>query len=157
MEFKPEKFSKVPVNTFEPNLCSPEEQDPEWRGILIEAPKEVIFSAGDSEKYIPVCGYYQLDMDRLKTSQPLKLNVIKQGDDKIFSGFVVEEDPSPSEPEPFPTDSVEEEDEGLVLGSYFNPDLLNFVRIPLITGEYIIFAEYAGMKSNTVNIKIQVK
>jgi len=156
MEFKPKTFSKVYVNSYEPNLCSPLEQKPEWLGIIIEAPEEIIFSVNEKMIYLPICGYYRLDINSLRTSQPIKLSVNYIGDDKVFSGFLIESDTSPTVPQPKSTEVTEEESEGMALGEYFNPDLLNYVEFPLIPGEIQVFVEYGGMKSNTVTIKIQI-
>lgn len=157
MEFEPKSFHEVKVDTDEPNLCSPSKRDPRWRGILIKAPEEVSISAGDSEKFIPICGYYQIAMQNLSSSNPLKLSVIIPGKEKIFSGFVVNKDPHPIENVPYQNKINDEDIKGMALGSYFNPDLLKYVDFPLIPGELEVFAELGGMKSNSIKIKIKLK
>lgn len=157
MEFEPKTFHEVKVDTDEPNLCSPSKRDPRWRGILIKAPDEVSFSVRDSEKYIPICGYFQIAMQNLSTSNHLKLNVIIPDKGKVFSGYVVNKDPHPVENEPYPNKIRDEDLKGMALGSYFNSDLLNYVEFPLIPGYIEVFAELGGMKSNSVKINIKLK
>jgi hypothetical protein len=157
MEYKPQTFTSVPINSMEQNICSPSNPGPEWRGILINAPEEIGFALGETRIILPICGYYHLDMESLLESQPLKFNVSKKGEDHFFSGFLLDKDPSPQEPEPFSTEVRKEDLKDLSLGSYFNPNLIDYVNVPLITGEYQVFVEYGGIKSNTVIVKVTIK
>ena len=157
MEFKPQTFSSIPINRMEQNDCSPANPGPEWRGILINAPVEMGFALGETRIILPICGYYHLDMESLLESQLLKFYVFRIGEDHIFSGFLLDKDPSPQAPEPFSTEVKKEDLKGVSLGSYFNPNLLDYVNVPLITGKYQIFVEYGGMKSNTVTVKVTIK
>ena len=157
MKFNPQKFNNISINTYEQSQCSPAEPGPEWKGIIINAPEEMTFTERQESILLPICGYYRLDMKSLSKSEGLKLNIFKKGSDKMVSGFILEKDPNPQAPEPFSTEVAEEETKDLALGGYFNSNLLDYVDIELETGEYEVYVEDGGMKSNTVIIKVEIK
>lgn len=157
MEFYPQKFSKVPVNTELENLCSPEEPEADWCGILINGPQKIILNHIDEEIFIPICGFYQIETANLLDSKPITLNVMLEGRDEIYSGFSIEssqdlEIPKPQISKLKPEDVKDE----LSLG-YFNPDLLEYVDMPITNGVYKVFVEYGNRKSNIITISLEIK
>jgi hypothetical protein len=156
MEFKPEKFGKVLLNTSVASECSPPEQLPTWRGIIINAPETIKGRVGDSGISIPICGYYQLAMDALEASGPMRFVVKHKDSDSIYRGAMIEEDASPDVPSPNEKALSPEQMKRMASGSYFNPDLLRYVKMPTAPGSYDVYAEYAGAKSNTVSFMIEL-
>ena len=161
MDHTPDKFSQVPLNTRMQTDCSPPEQLPTWRGLILQAPEHVVLRPGDEKNAIPVCGYYQLDMAKLQKAGPLTLVVVQKGkeksEDAVYRGAMVDEDPSPEVPPPDDRGLKPADMAGMASGSYFNPDLLHYVRMPATPGRYEVYAEYAGARSNTVSITLDYK
>lgn len=159
MDIKPDIFKNVPLNTSEENPCSPPEIDS--TGIAIQAPAEVTIAVNDANKAIPICGLYMVELLALKKNNlPLKLNVYHIESDFKFSGFMIEKEPHLQAPEPKPQFQVDEPEpdlSGTVIGSYFNPNLLKYVKFPLLPGFYEVHAEYADLASNKVTIKVVIK
>lgn len=156
MEYIPEIFGKVKINSKESNLCSPAKPGPEWIGILINAPNEIRIEPGEKNIVIPLCGFFQLEHLKLRKSEPMKIFVVQSDPKTTYTGMVVEQDESPEIPNEAPP--VEDKDlEGMTLGSYFNYNILSYVIFPSIPGDYKVYVEYAGSKSNIALFKIRTK
>ena len=154
MELIPKIFHEVEVNSWEENACSPSDPGPEWSGILINGPEKVILSNSGSDAIIPVCGYYQLDLIDIYDADPLRINLKLPGSDDFVIGFIVDNDPSPDEPEPFDTEVNREDLADLGTDGYFNPNILDFVNIILIPGRYELFVDFGGHQSNVIAFEI---
>lgn len=161
MEIDQKLFLKVPLNSNEPNPCSPQQPDPNWRGILIQAPKQVTFKG--SEKVgeygafaaIPICGYYFLNVPTEPTDESMRLVAVDRRTGTAYSGDIIELNPSPEEPPPEDEEPLStEEVKGLASGGYFNPNLADFVRLPEEPAVYNVLVEYRGFKSNVVTIAL---
>lgn len=162
MEINQQLFLNVPLNTNEPTPCSPSEPDINWRGIVINAPKQVTFKHGKKVgEYgafaaIPICGYYLLNVPLVPWTKPKRLFAVDKDTGVIYSGDVVELDPSPQIPPP-PEDEeplTPEEVEGLATGGYFNPNLADFVRLSEKPAIYDVYVEFREFRSNVVTIEI---
>ena len=150
-------FENVPLNTRELSPCSPKDPGPNWRGILIQAPKQVSFGRtgkGETYKAIPVCGLYTLDMLSLMDGKPMRLIAVDKHSQKIYTGEVIDEDPSPEVPPPGQEPLDYAQLKGLATGSYFNVNLVSYVKLPVHLTEYEVMVEYGGNQSNKVTIKI---
>jgi hypothetical protein len=154
------QFSKVQFDSTEPNPCSPKDPGPDWRGILIQAPRQVMLMQDvktgqqEAQAAIPICGYFMIDVTDTEKSPPMTLIAIDRLTKKVYSGAMVKEDPRPQEPAP-ETEPVDPELlKGLASGGYFNPNLVEYVRIPAHTAVYDVMVEYGGMQSNKVTIEI---
>lgn len=158
MEYKPDKFSKVLINSNQASECSPPEQLPNWRGVLINSPETVVLSASAESASIPICGYYQLGMDKLDESGPLRFVVRQKETDSVYRGIMLQEDSSPEEPHPDGDRKPSAAQmKNMAVGAYFNPNLLDYVKMPTTPGQYEVYAEYAGSKSNTANFRIELR
>lgn len=152
-------FRKVPLNTREPNPCSPKDLGPKWRGIVIQAPKRVLLGSGENTGQafatVPICGLYTLDLVNLMNGSPMRLIAIDRATRKMYTGAVVDADPSPDAPPPDDGEPVDPAAlKGLATSSYFNPDLVNYVGLPARSAVYDVMVEYGGVQSNKVTIEI---
>ena len=158
MAINDQSFRDVPLNTREQNPCSPKDPGPQWRGILIQAPTQVSFGHGAVAREvfaaIPICGLYTLDLSSLMNGAPMKLIAIDKKTQKIYTGAVVDEDPSPEEPPPTSEPLDPAKLKGLATSSYFNLNLVSYVRLPAHLALYDVMVEYGGMQSNKVPIEI---
>jgi len=156
----PKLFLGVPLNTFERTQCTPPQPDISWRGVVIRAPLKVSFKRGihigrtKAFAAIPICGLYVLDV-LWPLAEDVVLLVardIRRG--KIYSGAIVNIDPSPEKPPPERPPLRKEDVEGMATGRYFNPNLADFVKLPQEPGIYEVYAEVRGNRSNVVTIEI---
>jgi hypothetical protein len=160
MEIDQKLFLKVPLNSNEPNPCSPQQPDPTWRGILIQAPKQVAFKRGEKVgKYdafaaIPICGYYLLDVPAEPSDEPMRLVAVDRRTGTVYSGDIVRLSRSPVKPPPPSEPLTAEELEGLAAGGYFNPNLANYVHLPEEPSVYNVHVELREFRSNPVIIEI---
>ncbi len=160
MGVKPNKFTNVQIDSPEENPCSPPE--PDEFGISINIPSEITLSIADKENgVVPLCGVYHLSLTTLeKHPEPLMIHLRHIESDATFSGAILDNDPSPDAPEPEPEFLVDEPEPDIgdmSIVTYFNPNILNHIDFPLLPGYYEVFVEYAEQKSNTKNIKVNLK
>jgi len=91
MEFKPKIFSEVQVNSSKQGPCSPPEIQLGEFGIKIKAPQKIEFAMATPDKFIPVCGYYQLTLDSLKKhSEPMIIYIRNLETDVVILGYMAE-------------------------------------------------------------------
>jgi hypothetical protein len=158
------QFEKVPLNTSEPNPCSPSApHDPKWRGMLINAPHEVKYNPGEAvDEFgafakIPICGYSLLNVPPKPTKERMKLFAIAVKNGEEYSGEVYELDSSPDVPPPDDEPAGSEEIKGMAVGSYFNLNLANFVQLPVEEAVYEVYIEFRKIRSNKVTIRLVAK
>lgn len=152
-------FLNVPLNRYEKNACSPAKPDnPGWRGIIIQAPAKVAFKrgikVGNAFAAIPICGIYQADVPFPLEPDVLRIIVTDKRNGKVYSGPIVELDPSPSLPDPDPVQLTKEQVAGLASGRYFNPNVADFVDLPIEPNVYEVMIELRGLHSNIVVIEL---
>lgn len=158
-------FLKVPINTEEENACSPFVGDPEWAGVIIQAPEVVLFEKTsisrkdclnhESFAVVPLCGFYSLPVTGGKTTEPMTIVAEDIKSRKVYRGIVHEEDPNPIVPPPTTAPKDPKMREGVFTESYFNPNLVDFVDIPHVPAVYNVHIEFWGYKSNTVTIELR--
>ncbi|MFO1350296.1 MAG: hypothetical protein U1F68_06295 [Gammaproteobacteria bacterium] len=140
-----------------PTLSS-KDPGPKWRGILIQAPKQVLFGRGqeadEAFAAIPICGLYTLDLVDLMNGGPMVLIAMDKKTQKIYTGAMVDADPSPEEPAPNDAPPDPAALKGLATSSYFNPNLASYVQLPARPAVYEVMVEYGGMQSNKVTIEL---
>ncbi len=161
MKIDQKLFLNVPLNSNDPNPCSPPDPGPDWRGIKIQAPEQVLFKRGErvgeygAFAAITICGYYLMDVPTVPWTQPMRLFAVDTTTGTGYSGDVIELDPSPEEPPPEDEEPLSpEEVKGLASGGYFNPNLADFVRLPEEPAVYNVHVEYRGFKSNVVTVAL---
>jgi hypothetical protein len=145
-------FFEVLLTSEERTLCSPDEMPSNWIGIVINAPLNI-----DNNQFVfPICGFYRLSLASINDSDPLKILVRHIETDMQYTGFLIDIDDNPEEP--FPLSEGLEGDvgnyENMTLASYFNPNILDYVDMPLIVGRYQVVIEYGNEKSNQVLVSI---
>lgn len=168
IEMDEDIFAKVVFNSRTANPCSPQEPDPEFLGILINAPKSVSFKAGervgmdDAFAAIPVCGFYMLEMQYQRkyhdVVEAMRLVAVEKETGWEFSGSVMR--PRPTIPNTKRPHVSDEQIRNMATGGYFNPNLAERVALPAVPGEYDVFVELGErdsedfIKSNVVHITI---
>lgn len=152
-------FLNIPFNTNAQTPCSPIPPGPTWRGILIQAPQRVKFRRGNTVGEhgafagIPICGYLLLDVPPIPTSESMRLIAVDSRTGHVYSGDIVELDESPEVPPPGHPSSPEER-RGLAVGGFFNPNLADYVALPMTSAVYHVHLEYREYRSNQVSIEL---
>jgi hypothetical protein len=101
-----------------------------------------------------VCGRYTLDMSAVAAGGAMILVALDRQRGEIFKGAVVDDDASPEIPPPNATPFDPARYAGMATGSYFNPDLAKYVKLPLRPAVYEVVVEYGGAVSNRVSIEV---
>jgi hypothetical protein len=149
-------YADVPLNSREPNACSPAQPPLPWLGIMIQAPTRVAFAAAKPQDgvVVPVCGFYRIDMAHLLDGKPLMLVAVNLASKKRHAGPMVDVETEPVLPDPQARPLDANAVKGLVSSSHFNPDLAHYVVLPAAAAVYEVHVEYGGMVSNSVQIAV---
>lgn len=155
-------WQQVSLNENGPNPMSPPQQDPHWRGIIITAPKQVTFKAGQvidefgAFAAVPLCAYQCFDMLAVPVEEYTKITATDVKTGTAYEGDIVELDPGSDIPIPEDQEDppTAEELKGMAYAGWLNPNLTNFVAIPQVSATYEVFMSYRGFKSNKVTIEL---
>jgi hypothetical protein len=161
MRFQPGEFTAVTLNSYEESPCSPPAPGPVWRGVAIRMPQTAIFGteavADRAAAALPVCGYYLLDIADIPEDAALTLVARDISTGRIFSGPLIEHDPSPEAPPPAAAEAEPVDPaalKGLATGSYFNVNAFQFIALPVAAATYDVYVEYGRDRSNTVRVTL---
>jgi len=160
MEIDDSMFQEVQLNANKQYPCSPSPPGGDWKGVVIRAPKMVTFKQGDAVgasgafAAIPICGYSRVSAS-VEPEKPMRIVAVNSSTGTVYSGEIVELDPSPEAPPPFDEEPLSEEEvAGIDVGMYFNPNLADFVKIPHESARYNVHIEFRQYKSNVVTIDV---
>lgn len=166
-------FSALETNTGGDNECSPKPAvgqffDSNFRGIIINGPKEMIWSKGvEPQEANPwgstrgaarlmIAGYYQLPESTLGLDGKFKNEIlfvaVNQNTKATYSGKIPK----------FGTGRVRiskrpGNDPNELVGGYANADLVNICGVPIANATYTVYATLGEYKSNVLTIKTVVK
>lgn len=167
-------FYEIKNNTGEEYECSPKLKDPyfsEFRGILINAPKSVVWERGlKSEDYSVTHRGNREGPLRIMLAGLLKIPYGTQGinDDFKYKVLVVAVDQKTSityegKMSPFGTrrrvglPGYYEAKKGLAAKENFNIDLVHNLNIPITEAKYTIYATFGEYKSNVLEVDVKIK
>ena len=165
-------FSELETNTGGKNECSPksviEPFDSEFRGIVINGPKEIIWPKGVKPQEagpfgstkgpmrLMIAGYYRLPESTLGLDGEFKNEIlfvaVNQVTNSVYSGKILK----------FGTGRIKrgnrpKNDPAGVSGGYANADLVNICGVPITPATYTVYATLGEYKSNVLTIKTIVK
>lgn len=165
-QFSDPAFDEVTEGSLLSNACSPEIDDPEFRGLALAAPETVRYTPGQSNPLtgafapVIVCGTYVLAYGTLGLNgafvDSIVFVAVDEGRRETFSGRmpgVENEIPGPSvfdsgdlSPEDFAAD---------VITGYFNPNLATVLSLPERPADYVVYAVLGPYESNRVSISVR--
>ena len=161
MDMDPKSFLSVQLNVDGKNICSPTNPGTgEWRGILIQAPRQVRFKKNQvvsgyrAFAAIPICGYRLIPLRVDLLPEPLRIIAVDTKTRLAYEGPIVDLDPDPEIPMPDRWTPTPKDVEGMASGGYFNPNLADFVKIPIASATYDVHIEFREFKSNIVTIEL---
>ncbi len=173
-------FSKVSNGSNQDNQCSPKLKDEffgEFEGILINAPKQVVWSKTVSfEDYPPgpwgrtegplrlmVAGLVRFRYKFLglngRTSKDILLVAVNQKTATAYSGRMPRPEllPVPERIKNRPKVALTEDELNTLITDHFNFDLVHDLGVPIADATYKVYATLGEFKSEVVTIKTKVE
>jgi hypothetical protein len=143
------------------SACSPEITDDDFRGIVLNGPKRVLFGPdtrdprfGSFTRMI-VCGVCQLDHHYLgikgNFSTKITFFAVNVKTHRVHVGRLH------AGIEVFPERDPDDPRQNVVTGEWFNPNLALISDIPPEEADYLVYATLGDYKSNTVTIQLRRK
>ncbi len=159
-------FDAIAEHSFESNACSPEIEDPDWRGIALNAPRVVKYAPGSQGPLdlafarAIICGYAHFDYLTLDlrgaflesilfVATHTETHEVYTGKLEIVANAIPDE---PDDEEDSPEDLA-----GLSIGEYFNINIAAVVGLPEGSAEYKIHATLGEFRSNVVTMRIEAE
>ena len=158
-------FADPRMKPFSRNECTPVVDDPEFRGIVIDAPPQVEFRTGQRTPgssafaLIRLCGICRFDYHFMGLDgdfiEAILIVAVDDETNETFSGkltLVTNAEPQP--PDLLGRDLVKQDYTGLVVEEHFNPNLAQALRLPARSAQYVVYATLGEYKSNSVRIRV---
>ena len=155
-------FARLKTGPLEENTCSPRIEAQDFIGIAINAPEEVFYEPGETVEGtmffadVRICGTTCFGYDFMGLKGRLQGQILLVAVDaktqETWSGKMV----TVRNPVPRP-EGMEQgggPTEGLLMETYFNPNLVETLELPERPAEYIVYAVLGEYKSNTVRIRV---
>lgn len=157
MKTVPPVFENIPLGRMEPSECTPDVlSDWDYRGIKLNAPEKVIVS----EVFVlPLCGAWQFSYKFLNrfdnVFSMVQFVVTDKEDFKSYSGSLMK--PGLNYQKRITSIGTDEQLQNRTSSVSFNIDVYDYVvNLPQKPGTYLIYALVGDIKSNVVEIKIEV-
>ncbi len=160
---QPCDFAKLDTDLMSQNPCSPVIDDPDFLGIVINAAADVFYDPGETVEGslafadARICGTVAVDYGfqglRGEVTEEILLVAVNAATQETWSGKMEPIANPEQRPENLGGDGGPTE--GLIVESYFNPNLVETLDLPEKPAEYIIYAVLGEYKSNTVRIRLK--
>lgn len=158
MEIDSRAFENVPFNTTEQSPCSPPIPGADWRGIVIQTPRRIVFTRKNAvaslQVPLAICGFYLVPVPGEPVSTPMQLVAHDRRTGQTYTGEVSARDPSPEVPPPEAPPLTPEELEGLAAGSYFTLNLTEHLQLPAMPATYEVHVEFRDYRSSIVVVQV---
>ena len=165
-QFSDPAFEEVTEGSLLSNGCSPEVEDPEFRGLVLAAPESVRYTPGRSNPLtgafapVIVCGTYVLAYGALGLDGDFvdAMVFVAVDDDRreTFSGRITGVENEIPAPSVFDTSDLTPADFAAdVVTGYFNPNLATILSLPERPADYVVYAVLGPYESNRVTISVR--
>ncbi|MBI5384815.1 MAG: hypothetical protein HZA90_09030 [Verrucomicrobia bacterium] len=134
---------------------SPKPPNPQWRGVLIDAPAQAVLSL--KQPMIILRGTYRIQGTNYPANDRLRLVAVDAATKQEYAGTAGQRDPSPDVPPPKTEEPDPEVVKRMVFSGFFNADLVATVKLPRAAGLYRVRAELGNLKSNEITIQVAVQ
>ena len=160
-------FDAIQPGSMSINPCTPEVAD-DFRGIQINAPAEVLFGPGTEERMfggftkLIVAGFCQLEYPTLglrgRWNDAIVLVATDAATREVWSGRLARFGTRAPPRDPLKDSPVKPEDySGAVMGTPFNPNIVNDLALPAREADYDVYATLGPYRSNVVHVKVRKK
>lgn len=156
-------FAKLTTGPLDENPCSPVIDDPDFQGIVIHAPELVTYEPGETIEGgvefadVRVCGTASFEYSFLglggEVQEQILLVAVDAATHETYSGKLPGIENAVPPPDDLPVSDADTE--GLIVETYFNPNLVEALGLPERPAEYLVYAALGEVKSNTVRIRVQ--
>lgn len=159
-------FDEIDEHSFESNACSPEIEDPDWRGIALNAPSLVKYTPGAEGPLdlafarALLCGYAHFDYTTLGLQGAFLESILfvatNTETNDVYTGKleIVEN----AIPDDFDDEDDSPEDlAALSIGEYFNINIAAVAQLPEGSAEYKIHATLGEFRSNVITMRIEAE
>ncbi len=164
-KFSDPAFEEVVEGSYMDYACSPEVEDPDFIGILLNAPEVVTYVPGSSNplngSFAPVivCGAYAFKYTTLGLNGDFADSIVLVAVDEksrisYHSTMPGVENAVPEQADP-ESNLTAEDFAGDIIGGYFNPNLAVILGLPEKEADYIVYALLGPYESNRVRISIK--
>ncbi|MBW2523162.1 MAG: hypothetical protein JRI23_03265 [Deltaproteobacteria bacterium] len=160
-------FDQVLAGSLSPSACTPpiDEDDFDYRGIAIAAPKRVEFVPGQVEPMfgafarVLLCGTYTLDSNYLGLREQFLDRLVAVAVDvhrhRAYSAGVVSLQNPVAMPDHFEGLMLTDQDwEGRMVTGFFNPNLAEVMPLPAEEATYVAYVALGRYVSNAVRIEV---
>lgn len=164
-KFSDPAFEDVTEGSYLDYECSPDIDDPDFLGILLNAPEVVTFVPGRSNPIngafapIIVCGTYSFEYRTMGLdgdfADSIVLIAVDEASRVSFRGTMSGVENAEPEPEGLDGDPTAEDFADYVIGGYFNPNLAVVLDLPEQEADYIVYALLGAFESNRVRISVR--
>lgn len=144
-----------PYYNADQNPQSPKPPSPQWRGVMIEAPGEVILSL--RQPMLLLHGTYRIQGSNYPAKDNLRIIAVDAATKREYTGIAGQRDSSPDAPPPPSEPPNPETVKRMVFSGFFNTDLVGTLRLPLASANYRVRVEFGNIPSNEINIRVIVK
>ena len=158
-------FEEVTEGSYQYFECSPDIDDPDFRGILLNAPSVVTFGPGSSNPLngafapVVVCGAFVFDYSTLGLNGDFADSIVMVAVDeksrRSFRGTMTGIENAEPMPEGLDDDENESDFSEDIIGGYFNPNLAVILGLPEQEADYVVYALLGTFESNRVRISVK--
>lgn len=158
-------FENVVEGSYMDYDCSPDMDDPDFRGILLNAPEVVRFSPGETNPIsgafapVVVCGAFTFAYTTMGLDGDFADSIVIVAVDEksrvSFRGTMQGVENEEPEPEGIYGELAPEDLADDVIGGYFNPNLAVILGLPETEADYVVYALLGPFESNRVRISIR--
>jgi hypothetical protein len=164
-KFSDPAFAEVVEGSYMDYECSPNMDDPDFIGIVLNAPKVVTYEPGRTNpingSFAPliVCGAYAFKYTTMGLNGDFVDSIVLVAVDEksrisYHSTMPGVENAEPP-PEAIEDDQAEEDFSGDIIGGYFNPNLAVVLGLPEKAADYVVYALLGPYESNRVRISVR--
>lgn len=164
-KFSDPAFEEVIEGSYLYSECSPDIDDPDFRGIQLNAPAVVAYVPGRSNPLngafapIVVCGAFVFDYTTLGLNGDFADSIVIVAVDEksrnSFRGTMPGVENEVPMPEGIESDSSEEDFSEDIIGGFFNPNLAVILGLPEREADYVVYALLGPFESNRVRISVK--
>jgi len=164
-KFSDPVFEEVVEGSYMEYACSPDIDDPDFIGILLNAPAVVNYAPGRTNPIngafapIIVCGAYAFKYTTLGLNGDFADSIVLVAVDEQSRTSYHGTMPGIENAEPPPEDRGDgltaEDFAGDTIGGYFNPNLAVLMNLPEKDADYVVYALLGPYESNRVRISVR--
>ena len=145
---------------------SPRLEERTFRGIRLNAPAQVFYSAGEADRLsgafapVLVCGTCRFKYDTLGLNGSFIPAIVfvatERQTHECFAGRIAPAGNPATSPSPLPRRGLREADfADMVITEYFNPNLAQVLALPPRDADYVVCATLGPYTSNAVSIRVR--